>query len=83
MNRRLPRSLRFYLLRYDTKRGELLDIEEFEDRRRALDARFALQRAERERPHIEVVVLGASSRETLTKTHSRYFKTLGELAAPI
>jgi hypothetical protein len=46
----------------------------------ALAARFDAEREFNGRSEIEVVVLGADSWEDLTRTHSRYFKGLGELA---
>jgi hypothetical protein len=63
-----------FLLLYNTKNGNL-EVQEFEEGRRqeALEARFAAEVANRERPYIEVVLLGADSLEAVKTTHSRYF----------
>jgi hypothetical protein len=63
----------YFLLIYDQSRRKV-DVEEF-----AADAqRAALEYAEREqqyrdRPEIEVVLVGADSLDTVKKTHSHYF----------
>jgi hypothetical protein len=67
------------LLIYDRRRGELLEEREFSDRSEALQARFAAEREGRP-SHVEIVVLNADSAETIRRTHSRYFKSLGEMA---
>jgi hypothetical protein len=71
----------YYLLVYDRSTGAV-EVEEFanEERDLALHRRFAHEREQRNRPDIEVVVLGAESREALERTHARYFKTFQELA---
>jgi hypothetical protein len=47
--------------------------------REAIRERFAQERLHRGNPDIEVVVLGSSSRDELLKTHSRYFRSAGEI----
>lgn len=71
----------YYLVIYDRSTGAV-DVEEFADDERdlALQRRFARERQQRDHPEIEVVVLGAESREALERTHARYFKTVQELA---
>jgi hypothetical protein len=71
----------YYLLVYDRSTGAV-EVEEFanEERDLALHRRFAHEREQRNLPDIEVVVLGAESREALERTHARYFKTFQELA---
>jgi hypothetical protein len=71
----------YFLLVYDRKAGALLDERAFDSRSGALKARFEVEKRYRdEQNNIEVVVVGASSREALKRTHGRYFLTLGQLA---
>jgi hypothetical protein len=71
----------YYLVVYDRSTGAV-EVEEFADAERdlALHRRFEREREQPNRPEIEVVVLGAESREALEQTHARYFKTFQELA---
>ena len=75
--------MRYFLVVYDRARGEVVDLQEFSgaERNKALKARFALEVERRDDASIEIVVLGAESREALERTHARYFKTPGELAS--
>ncbi|KIR62663.1 hypothetical protein TK50_16870 [Micromonospora haikouensis] len=61
--------------------GEIVRSSEFSDPGRALDARFQAELEYRANLDVEVVVLGAASWEALTKTHTRYFQNVRELAA--
>jgi hypothetical protein len=73
-----------YLVRYRRSTGHLLEFEDVgTDRAVAMDRRFAAERAHKDDPDIEVVILTASSREALMGTHARYFKTVHELAAAL
>lgn len=47
--------------------------------REAIRKRFEAEREHRGDTDIEVVVLVSSSREELKKTHSRYFRSTGEI----
>jgi hypothetical protein len=71
-----------FLIVYDQTAGKVIELTEFSDsdRARALDERFELERRFQDHPHIEVVALGADSREDLESTHGRYFKTIAQLA---
>ena len=71
----------YTLLAYDRALGKLLHDESFDSRTEALQARFRLER-ERDQydKKVEIVVLTSSSREDLMRTHSRYFRSLTELA---
>ncbi len=71
--------MKHYLLIFDRLRGELLEEREFSDGSEALQARFAAEREGRP-DNIEIVVLSADSAETIRRTHSRYFQSLGEMA---
>jgi len=74
--------MNYYLLVYDRRDGSQLRFDEYPHQRRseAIEERFREERNHRDDPEIEVVVLGSKSRESLMKTHSRYFKSLGDLA---
>ena len=75
--------MKFFLIAYDRRRGKILELKEFPEGQRAfaLKERFRREDLERDRPDIEVVLLGAESLRDLERTHSRYFKTLEEIAA--
>jgi hypothetical protein len=74
--------MRYFLVVYNRSTGTV-EVKNFDagQRQQALEERFARELAERERPEVEVVLLGADSRAQLEKTHARYFKSVGELAA--
>ncbi len=75
----------YFLLVYDRRRGQLLEERSFTDGRAALAARFATEKQYPRDSDVEIVVIGAPSREALTRSHGRYFKSLktllGELVA--
>jgi hypothetical protein len=63
----------YFLLVFDRQHRRLIgEVEEFADSGAALRARFDREIAF-PGGQVEVVVLGASSREALENTHSRYF----------
>jgi hypothetical protein len=69
-----------YLLIYDRQQGRIIRQAEFSHADEALTARFDAEREFSGKTEIEVVVLGADSWQDLTRTHSRYFKGVHELA---
>ena len=71
---------RHYLLIYDRHQGKVIRQVPFSRADTALAARFDAEREFSGQPEIEIVVLGADSRQELIRTHSRYFKGLHELA---
>ena len=73
--------MKHFLLVYDRRAGVILREEVFDDASEALKERFRAERLHRAEPDIEVVVLGAESRQALLRTHARYFLTLSELAS--
>lgn len=74
-------SVKFFLLVFDRSSGGLIgDIEEFDDPAEAIRARFRYESEYRDSHDVEVVVLGAESREALENTHSRYFGNPRELS---
>jgi hypothetical protein len=74
-----------FLIVYRRSAGEILSMEDLGtvDPATAMRKRFALEMREREDPDVEVVLLAAASREALMRTHSRYFKSSGQLAADL
>src|SRR5260221_3961391 len=72
-------AMNHYLIVFDRAESNVVRCEPFSARGAALNARFDAEREFRRNDQIEVVVLGASSPEALARTHSRYFKGLGQL----
>jgi hypothetical protein len=72
--------MRNFLVIYNRRTGAST-LQEFPEGsgREAIRERFAQERLHRGNPDIEVVVLGSSSRDELLKTHSRYFRSAGEI----
>jgi len=63
----------YFLLIYDQS-SRAVQVEEFgTDARRAASEYSERERQYRERPEIEVVLVGADSLDTIKKTHSHYF----------
>ena len=71
--------LKHFLVVYDRRAG-LVQVKAYQRADKALSARFAAERTHRDEPDVEVVVLGAESEAALARTHSRYFKSVPELA---
>lgn len=76
-------DVKHFLLVFDRPQGRVLREEEFEDDRAALAERIRTEKLHRGNPDIEVVVLGAESRDALRRTHARYFMTISELASAV
>jgi hypothetical protein len=73
-----------YLVRYRRSTGDLLQFEDLgSDRTAAMSRRIEEEKVHKDDPDIEVVLLTASSREALIRTHARYFKSVPELAAAL
>lgn len=70
-----------YLVVFDRSKGEVIRHKLYENRSGALEARFAAEREYSAEPNVEVVVLGARSWADVQRTHGRYFKGFGQLAA--
>jgi hypothetical protein len=77
------REMKYFVLVYDQLSGNLELLEPFPEAapEAALERRFELERQNRERPELEVVLLSADSEEALRQTHSRYFETVEQLAS--
>jgi hypothetical protein len=74
--------MRYLLVVYNRSTGAV-EVKSFAatQREQALEERFDRELAERGRPEMEVVLLGAESRAALEKTHARYFHSVEELIA--
>ena len=73
-----------YFVRYRRSTGELLEFEDLgSDRIVAIERRAEEERAYKDDLDVEVIVLTASSREELLRTHARYFKSVPELSAAL
>lgn len=75
--------MRYFLLTYDRQRGALLAEAEYGEAEHdlALTARARAVADQIGSPNIEVVLLGAHSRDDLMRTHSRYFRTIKEIVS--
>lgn len=72
-----------FLLVYRRSTGELVTRELGLDAGAALEERFASELAHKDDPDVEVVLLSAPDLEALRRTHSRYFRTITQLAGDI
>ena len=70
--------MRYFLIVYRRSDGQLRSLKEFAsgEGEAAMSERSVLELEHKDEPDVEVVVLGASSLESLKNTHSRYFKEL-------
>jgi len=74
-----------YLIEYNRKTSKLLRLEEFlpTDRRQAEEKRLRIElKLLRTGLALEVVLLEASSKDELRKTHRRHFERLDQLLTP-
>jgi hypothetical protein len=73
-----------FLLVYRRSTGQLLELEDLgADMGAALQKRFAVEREQQADPDVEVVLLSATSREALARTHARYFRDTHTLATDL
>ena len=71
-----------FLVLYRRTTGDLLHFEDLgPDRASAMNRRLEAEKIHKNDSDVEVVLLSASSREALIRTHARYFKSVSELAA--
>ncbi len=63
-----------FLLTYDRSERRLVNMERFHNGRKAVDAYGEREREFVDRPHIEVVLLGADSERAIRVTHPIYFE---------
>lgn len=74
----MAEDLFHFLVVFDHERGELVGgIREFREAPAATEAYSWAEREYEDRPHIEVVLLGSDSIETLERTHPNYFPRKG------
>jgi hypothetical protein len=77
--------MRHFLIVYQRAKGRILELEEYGPGEQEVALSEAFQR---ELEHIgdsdvEVVVLGSASRQTLERTHSRYFRSLDDVVREV
>ena len=70
-----------YLVIYNRREGQIIRYKGYGGAKPALKARFEAEREFSGQPDIEIVVLGGENWDSLSRTHSRYFKGVQELAA--
>jgi hypothetical protein len=73
-------TFKHFLLVYDHALGRLVSLEDFADGARALEAYSAKERMHLKDPHIEIVLIGADSLDTVRVTHANYFE--GSVTSP-
>lgn len=72
--------MKHYLVVFNRGSGSIVRFKEFSQANDALTARFDAEAEFVEDADIEVVVLGAGSKEDLQRTHTRYFQGAREMA---
>jgi hypothetical protein len=73
-----------FLLVYRRSTGERLEFEDLgPDPAKASERRASREKLHSGNSDIEVVVLSAKDRETLMATHSRYFRSVGQLTTDL
>ena len=72
--------MRYYLIVFDRENHKIVELREFAESEDAVHMRFKRE-IEHGKEDFEVVVLGATSKEALVNTHSRYFDTGRELSS--
>ena len=71
--------MKYFLIVYETRTGQLQELTVFDDAATALAARFAREKEHGAESSIEIALLRAASEEDLHESHARYFSSLGEL----
>jgi hypothetical protein len=72
--------MKHYLLVFNRRSGSIVRFSEFAQANEALTARFDAETEFMDDANIEVVVLGAASKDALRRTHGRYFHGAREMA---
>lgn len=68
-------KIQHFLLRYDRSRSRLEEKLEFQSHvKEATRAYEDMEQMYRDQPHMDIVLVGSDSLETVKKTHSTYFK---------
>lgn len=63
-----------FLLAYDREKGALVTHQAFDRSEEAVRAYEDLERTHRDDTHMEIVLIGADSLETVMLTHGNYFE---------
>ena len=64
----------YFLITYDRSKLRLVDMEKYRDGEKAVDLYSEREHQYADRPHIEVVLLGADSERDIRVTHPLYFR---------
>jgi hypothetical protein len=72
--------VKHYLVVFNRRSGSIVRFSEFSQANDALTARFDAETEFADDADIEVVVLGAASKDALLRTHARYFHGACEMA---
>lgn len=66
--------IQHFLLVFDHEKGRLVELQEFgHDSKAAVAAYAATEEKLRDRGHMEIVLLGSDSLDTIRLTHANYF----------
>ena len=63
----------YFLIRFDRAEGNQVELREFTDNKQAVAAYTAEEEKYVNQPHMDIVLLGSTSIETVQKTHGNYF----------
>ena len=63
----------FFLIRFDRALGKQVELQEFTDNKQAVAAYTSEEEKYVNQPHMDIVLLGSTSIETVQKTHPNYF----------
>ena len=63
----------YFLIRFDRAAGKQVDLQEFANSNEAVAAYTSEEEKYVDEPHMDIVLLGSSSIETVQKTHGNYF----------
>ena len=66
-------KIHHYLIMFDRSAGKQVSIIDFVDSKKAIEAYNKAEEAHQDEPHMDIVLLGSDSVETLQKTHANYF----------
>ena len=66
-------KIHHYLIMFDRSAGKQISIRDFADSKKAIEAYNKAEEAHQDEPHMDIVLLGSDSVETLQKTHVNYF----------
>ncbi len=70
----MTKGIQHFLIVFDHAAGELVGVQEFgENSEKAVAAYAAKEQELKDRDHVEIVLIGSDSLETVRLTHANYF----------